>query len=213
MSDFDFLERFIREIETSETKEIDPTALVEETEEGDGRMFNYRPRQYDNVEMRRTNLYNILTEITKLESNIINKTVDIIIEMINSGINHRGKLRHALYAICLNKALEPNILTNKELIKMFNIKSKYLSSVSKNIENIKPNYTEKYCSLLSIDKKNITMINNKLNSLNILSNAKISTKTIAVIYYLFLKERKLSDVCKICNVGISSVKSFYKLIQ
>ena len=63
------------------------------------------------------------------------KTVDIIIEMINNGINHRGKLRHALYAICLNKALEPNILTNKELIKMFNIKSKYLSAVSKNIEN------------------------------------------------------------------------------
>jgi len=58
-----------------------------------------------------------------------------------------------------------------------------------------------------------SMINNKLNSLNILSNAKISTKTIAVIYYLFLKERKLSDVCKICNVGISSVKSFYRLLQ
>jgi hypothetical protein len=79
--------------------------------------------------------------------------------------------------------------------------------------NIKPNYTEKYCSLLSIDKKNITIINNKLNSLNILSNAKISTRTIAVIYYLFLNDRKLSDVCKICNVGISSVKSFYKLLQ
>jgi hypothetical protein len=112
--------------------------MVEETEEGDGRMFNYRPRQYDNVEMRRTNLYNILTEITKLESNMINKTVDIIIEMINNGINHRGKLRHALYAICLNKASEPNILTNKELnnIKMFKLKSKYLSSVSKNIEVI-----------------------------------------------------------------------------
>ena len=133
MSDFDFLESFIRETDTYETKEIDPTAMTEENEEGDGRMFNYRPRQYDNVEMRRINLYNILTEITKLESNIINKTVDIIIEMINNGINHRGKLRHALYAMCLNK----------ELIKMFNIKSKYLSSVSKNIENIKPNYIPK----------------------------------------------------------------------
>ena len=147
--------------------------MVEENEEGDSRLFNYRPRQYDNVEMRRTNLYNILTEITKLESNIINKTVDIIIEMINSGINHRGKLRHALYAKCLNKALEPNILTNKELIKMFNIKSKYLSAVSKNIENIKPNYTEKYCSLLSIDKKNINIINNKLNNLNILQRFRL----------------------------------------
>ena len=113
MSDFDLLASFVRETETYGTKEIDPVAMVEETEEGDGRMFNYRPRQYDNVEMRRTNLYNIniLTEITKLESNMINKTVDIIIEMINSGINHRGKLRHALYAICLNKALESNILT------------------------------------------------------------------------------------------------------
>jgi hypothetical protein len=111
--------KVLLEKQTYETKEIDPTAIVEENDEGDGRMFNYRPRQYDNVEMRRTNLYNILVEITKLESNIINKTVDIIIEMINSGINHRGKLRHALYAICLNKALEPNILTNKELIKMF----------------------------------------------------------------------------------------------
>ncbi len=114
--------KVLLETETYETKEIDPVAMVKENEEGDGRMFNYRTRQYDNVEMRRTNLYNILTEMTKLESNIINKTVDIIIEMINSGINHRGKLRHALYAICLNKALEPNILTNKEIIKMFNIK-------------------------------------------------------------------------------------------
>jgi hypothetical protein len=121
MSDFDLLESFVRETETYETKEIDPAAIVEETYEGDSRLFNYRPRQYDNVEMRRTNLYNILTEITKLESNIINKTVEIIIEMINNGINHRGKLRHALYAICLNKAMEPNILTNKELIKMFKL--------------------------------------------------------------------------------------------
>ena len=66
MSDFDLLENFVRETETYETKEIDPLAIVEENDEGDGRMFNYRPRQYDNVEMRRTNLYNILTEITKL---------------------------------------------------------------------------------------------------------------------------------------------------
>ncbi len=49
-----------------------------------------------------------------------------------------GKLRHALYAICLNRVLAANILTYKELIKMFKIKSKYLSSVSKNIEDIKP---------------------------------------------------------------------------
>jgi hypothetical protein len=95
---------------------------------------------------------------------------------------------------------------------MFKIKSKYLSSVSKNIENIKPNYTEKILFFVIYRQKNITIINNKLNSLNILSNAKISTRTIAVIYYLFLKDKKLSDVCKICGVGISSVKSFYKLL-
>ncbi len=70
---------------TKPKQSIDPAAIVEEDDEGDGRMFNYRPRQYDNVEMRRTNLYNILTEITKLESGIINKTVDIIIEITTEG--------------------------------------------------------------------------------------------------------------------------------
>ena len=83
MSDFDFLENFIRETETYETKEIDPTAMTEENEEGDSRLFNYRPRQYDNVEMRRTNLYNILTEITKLESNIINKSLTYLFFVTN----------------------------------------------------------------------------------------------------------------------------------
>ena len=120
MSDFDFLESFIRETETYETKEIDPTAMVEENEEGDGRLFNYRPRQYDNVEMRRTNLYNILTEITKLESNIINKTVDIIIEMINSGINH---IRHHCIAICkslLQHALLQMFRNSKHLLRPIN---------------------------------------------------------------------------------------------
>ncbi len=50
MSDFDLLESFVRETETYETKTIDPAAIVEENDEGDGRMFNYRPRQYDNIE-------------------------------------------------------------------------------------------------------------------------------------------------------------------
>ncbi len=35
MSDFDFLESFIRETITCETKEIDPAAMVEENDEGD----------------------------------------------------------------------------------------------------------------------------------------------------------------------------------
>ena len=66
MSNFDFLESYIRETTIYETKEIDPNAIIEYIEEGDGRLFNYRPRRYDNVEMRGTNLFNIVSEIIEL---------------------------------------------------------------------------------------------------------------------------------------------------
>ena len=53
MTDFDFLESFIRENTVYETKEIDPDAIIEEIQEGDGRLFN------------------MLIEITQLDGTII----------------------------------------------------------------------------------------------------------------------------------------------
>jgi hypothetical protein len=64
-------------------------------------------------------------------------------------------LRFALYAICLNKHLDP-VLTNTELLKLFKIKSIYLSTVQNNVEKIitiEFDYTSKYLDLFGIDKK------------------------------------------------------------
>ncbi len=124
----------INEIKT-EVKIVDPNihALITTVEEeGDGREFQYRPMRFDNEETRRITLYGILRGITNYNDDIIHKTVETVFSLIKLGINQRGKLRFALYALCLNKHLDP-VLSNTELLKLFKIKSVYLSTVQKNI--------------------------------------------------------------------------------
>lgn len=108
----DFLDE-IKEIKT-EVKIADPNiqALITTMEgEGDGREFQYRPMRFDNEETRRFILYGILRGITNYNDDIINKTVETVFSLIKLGINQRGKLRFALYALCLNKHLDV-VLTN-----------------------------------------------------------------------------------------------------
>ena len=108
------------EIKT-EVKTIDPNigALISSEEEyGDGREFQYRPIRFDNEETRRINLYGILRGIISYSDDIIDRTVETVFELIKLGINQRGKLRFALYALCLNKHLDP-VLSNTELLKFF----------------------------------------------------------------------------------------------
>jgi len=205
------------EIKT-EVKTIDPNfdaLMSSEIEEGDGREFKYRPMRFDNEETRRITLYGILRGITNYNDDIINKTVSTVFDLIKLGINQRGKLRFALYALCLNKHLDP-VLTNTELLKLFKIKSVYLSTVQKNIEKvitIEFDYISKYLNLFGNDQKNKILITENLSKIKTTANSKNTTKIVAMIYHLFLTEKKLIDVCKIAKIGKSSVMTYLKVIQ
>jgi len=122
--------RYETDIKT-DVKIVDPNiqALITTEEEyGDARQFQYRPMRFDNEETRRLNLYGILKNIVTYSDAVIYKTTETVFDLIKLGINQRGNLRFALYAICLNKHLDP-VLTNTELLKLFKIKSIYLSTV------------------------------------------------------------------------------------
>ena len=184
-------------------------------EEGDGREFKYRPIRFDNEETRRITLYGILRGITNYNDDIINKTVETVFSLIKLGINQRGKLRFALYALCLNKHLDP-VLSNTELLKLFKIKSVYLSTVQKNIEKvitIEFDYIGKYLNLFNIDQKNKILIENNLLKIKTTANSKNTTRIVAMVYFMFLTERKLVDVCKTAKIGKSSVMTYLKVIQ
>ena len=122
----------IKEIKT-EVKIVDPNIgalMSNEIEYGDSRQYDYRPMRFDNEETRRITLYGILRGIVNYSDEIIYKTVSTVFDLIKLGINQRGRLRFALYALCLNKHLDP-VLSNTELLKLFKIKSVYLSTVQK----------------------------------------------------------------------------------
>ena len=205
------------EIKT-EVKTIDPNiqALITTEEEyGDMRQFQYRPMRFDNEETRRLNLYGIKKNIVSYSDAVIYKTIETVFELIKLGINQRGKLRFALYAICLNKHLDV-VLTNTELLKLFKIKSIYLSTVQKNIEakiTIEFDYINKYLDLFGVDKKEKNKIETNLLKIKTTINSKNTTRIIAMIYYLFLSDRKLIDICKIAKIGKSSVMTYLKVIQ
>ena len=205
------------EIKT-DVKIVDPNiqALITTVEEeGDSRQYDYRPMRFDNEETRRINLYGILRGIISYSDDIINRTVETVFELIKLGINQRGKLRFALYAICLNKHLDP-VLSNTELLKLFKIKSVYLSTVQKNVEKvitIEFDYIAKYLDLFGIDQKNKSLIENNLLKIKTVHNSKNTTKIVAMVYHLFLSEKKLIDVCKIAKIGKGSVMTYLKVIQ
>lgn len=101
-------------------------------------------------------------------------------------------------------------------MKLFKIKSVYLSTVQKNIEKvitIEFDYISKYLDLFSIDKKEKKYIENNLLKIKTISNAKNTTRIVAMIYHLFLSDRKLIDVCRIAKIGKSSVLGYLKVIQ
>ena len=184
-------------------------------EEGDGREFKYRPMRFDNEETRRITLYGILRGVTNYNDDIINKTVETVFSLIKLGINQRGKLRFALYALCLNKHLDP-VLSNTELLKLFKIKSVYLSTVQKNIEKvitIEFDYIGKYLNLFGIEQKNKILIENNLLKIKTTANSKNTTRIVAMVYFMFLSERKLVDVCRLAKIGKSSVMTYLKVIQ
>ena len=205
------------EIKT-DVKIVDPNiqALITTIqEEGDGREFKYRPMRFDNEETRRITLYGILRGITNYNDDIIHKTVETVFSLIKLGINQRGKLRFALYALCLNKHLDP-VLSNTELLKLFKIKSVYLSTVQKNIEKvitIEFDYIGKYLNLFGIEQKNKILIENNLLKIKTTANSKNTTRIVAMVYFMFLTERKLVDVCKTAKIGKSSVMTYLKVIQ
>ena len=205
------------EIKT-DVKIVDPNiqALITTIqEEGDGREFKYRPMRFDNEETRRITLYGILRGITNYNDDIIRKTVETVFSLIKLGINQRGKLRFALYALCLNKHLDP-VLSNTELLKLFKIKSVYLSTVQKNIEKvitIEFDYIGKYLNLFNIEQKNKILIENNLLKIKTTANSKNTTRIVAMVYFMFLTERKLVDVCRLAKIGKSSVMTYLKVIQ
>ena len=205
------------EIKT-DVKIVDPNiqALITTIqEEGDGREFKYRPMRFDNEETRRITLYGILRGITNYNDDIIRKTVETVFSLIKLGINQRGKLRFALYALCLNKHLDP-VLSNTELLKLFKIKSVYLSTVQKNIEKvitIEFDYIGKYLNLFGIEQKNKILIENNLLKIKTTANSKNTTRIVAMVYFMFLTERKLVDVCRLAKIGKSSVMTYLKVIQ
>jgi hypothetical protein len=214
------LDNFLDEMKEIKTdvKIVDPNigALITTEEEyGDSRQYDYRPLRFDNEEMRRINLFGILRGIISYSDDIINKTVETVFELIKLGINQRGKLRFALYAICLNKHLNP-VLSNTELLKLFKIKSVYLSTVQKNIEKVvvvEFDYVSKYLDLFAIDQKNKSIIETNLLKIKTVHNSKNTTKIVAMVYHLFLNDRKLVDVCKIAKIGKGSISTYLKVIQ
>ena len=216
-SNFDDMMDEIKEIKT-DVKIVDPNiqALMSiEEEYGDSRQYDYRPMRFDNEEMRRINLFGILRGIISYSDDIINKTVETVFELIKLGINQRGKLRYALYAICLNKHLNP-VLSNTELLKLFKIKSVYLSTVQKNIEKVvvvEFDYVSKYLDLFAIDQKNKILITENLNKIKTTANSKNTTRIVAMIYFMFLSDMKLVDVCRLAKIGKGSVSTFLKVIQ
>ena len=216
-SEFDDMMEDLDEIKT-DVKIVDPNIqalMSNEIEYGDSRQYDYRPMRFDNEETRRLNLYGILRGIVSYSDAVIYKTIETVFELIKLGINQRGKLRFALYAICLNKHLDV-VLTNTELLKLFKIKSIYLSTVQKNIEKIitiEFDYINKYLDLFGVDKKEKNNIETNLLKIKTTVNSKNTTRIIAMIYYLFLSDRKLIDVCKQAKIGKSSVMTYLKVIQ
>ena len=108
------------------------------------------------------------------------------------------------------------MLSNTELLKLFKIKSVYLSTVQKNVEKvitIEFDYIAKYLDLFGIDQKNKSLIENNLLKIKTVHNSKNTTRIVAMIYHLFLTEKKLIDMCKIAKIGKGSVSTFLKVIQ
>ena len=108
------------------------------------------------------------------------------------------------------------MLSNTELLKLFKIKSVYLSTVQKNVEKvitIEFDYIAKYLDLFGVDKKEKNNIETNLLKIKTTVNSKNTTRIIAMIYYLFLSDRKLIDVCKQAKIGKSSVMTYLKVIQ
>jgi len=108
------------------------------------------------------------------------------------------------------------VLGNTELLKLFKIKSVYLSTVQKNIETkitIEFDYITKYLDLFGIDIKKKSNIETKLSQIKTTIHSKNTTRIVAMIYHLFLTDRKLIDVCRLAKIGKGSITAFLKVIQ